>query len=170
MKVKFDTLNRFEVPKMYVCNPGCAFNDGVLTRVVGCLSDMSDEELVMNFNATSELNFRAYRIKRDDPDVNAYTLKLYRALQNRRLIFVENVGFFVITDIVDGNDNGIYYKDVCASSCEVEIENKMLTYIENGTYAFTDLLEQIVATLPAWTIGSIDNNVAERHRTFEDVR
>lgn len=169
MKVKFDALNRFEVPKLYVCNPGCEYKDGVLSRVIGCLSDTTDEELVMNFNATSELNFRAHRIMRDDKDVNAYTLKLYRALQNRRLIFVEDVGFFVITGIEDGYENGVYYKDVRAESCEIEIENKMLTYIEDGTYAFTDLLETIVATLPAWTTGSIDNGVAEKHRTFEDV-
>ncbi len=169
MKVKFDALNRFEVPKMYVCNPGCVYNDGVLSRVVGCLSDTTDEELVMNFNATSELNFRAYKVMRDDPDINAYTLKLYRSLQNRRLIFVEDVGFFVITGIEDGYESGMFYKDVRAESCEIEIESKMLTYIEDGTYAFTDLIEMIVATLPAWTIGFIDSNVAEKYRTFEDV-
>lgn len=169
MKVKFDSLNRFEVPKFYLCNPGCKYDNGRLTNVVGCLSDTTDEELVLNFNTTSELNFRINKVTRSDTDENLYTLKLYKALQNRRLIFVEDVGFFVITNVTDGYANGIHYKDVQAESCEFEIANKALPYIEDGTYQFRDLLEKIVSSLPVWTIGSINEDVANKYRTFEDV-
>ena len=93
MKVRFDSLNRFEVPKFYVCNPGCTYNKGVLSSTLGALSDTSDEELVLNFNTTSELNFRLNKIHRDDIEENKYATKLYRAIQNRRLIFVEDVDY-----------------------------------------------------------------------------
>lgn len=169
MKVKFDSLNRFEVPKMYVCNPGSMYKNGLLTKVVGCLSDTSDEELVLNFNATSELNFRVNRVRRDDPEENMYTHKLYRSIQNRRLIFVEDVGFFVITGVTDGFENGNYFKDVRAESCEIEIAQKILTYIEDGTYLFTELFEKVMATVPMWTIGHVDESVAVKYRTFEDI-
>lgn len=169
MKVKFDALNRFEVPKMYVCNPGCKYSDGTLTKVVGCLSDTTDEELILNFNAPSELNFRMYRTVREDANENSYLIKIYHALKNRRMIFVEGIGFFIISRVQDGYENELYFKDIQAKSCEVEIESKMLTYIEDGTYPFIDLLEKVVSTLPSWTIGAIDDNVSERSRTFENV-
>lgn len=169
MQVKFDSLNRFEVPKFYLCSPGSIYNDGVLTNILGCLSDTTDEELVMNFNATSELNFRAYQIKRDDPEENDYTMKLYRSLQNRRLIFVEDVGYFVIKNVENGYSDGVHYKDIRAASCETEIESKMLTYVEDGTYVFTELMHRIITSIPLWTMGHVDDSVSERYRTFTDV-
>lgn len=169
MKVRFDSLNRFEVPKFYVCNPGCTYNKGVLSSTLGALSDTSDEELVLNFNTTSELNFRLNKIHRDDIEENKYATKLYRAIQNRRLIFVEDVGFFVIRDVTDGYEDGLHYKDVRAESCEYEISQKALPYIEDGTYQFEDLLEKIVSSLPLWKIDSVNLDVAAKWRTFEDV-
>lgn len=169
MIVKFDSLDRFEVPKFYVCNPGSVVKDGTITNVLGCLSDTSDEELVMNFNATSELSFRLNRIIRENSEENAYSAKLYRAIQNRRMIFVEDIGYFVVTSVDDGYDDGVYYKDVRAESCEVELQNKMLPFIEDGTYKFTDLLEMIVSSMPYWLIGSVNGDVALKYRTFTDV-
>lgn len=169
MKVKFDSLNRFEIPKMYVCSPGCIYDGGILTNVVGCLSDTSDEELVLNFNASSELNFRVNRISREDPYENEYALKLYRCLQNRRLIFVEDIGFFIISSVVDGSDGLVRYKDIRAESCETEIAQKIVPYIENGTYLFQDIIEKVLAVIPMWSVGHIDTSVAERYRTFEDI-
>lgn len=169
MRARFDSLNRFEVPKFFVCSPGSQYKSGLLTHVLGCLSDTTDEELVVNFNAMSELNFRVNRIKRADKEENAYINMLYNALQNRRLIFVEDVGYFSITDVVNDYSNGFYYKDVRAQSIEVEIQNKLIPYIEDGTYPFNDLLNEIVRTLPMWTIGYVDGNVANKSRTFQDV-
>ena len=169
MKVRFDSLNRFEVPKFYVCNPGCTYNKGVLSSTLGALSDTSDEELILNFNTTSELNFRLNKIRRDDIEENKYATKLYRAIQNRRLIFVEDVGFFVIRDVTDGYEDGLHYKDVRAESCEYEISQKALPYIEDGTYQFEDLLEKIVSSLPLWKIDNVNLDVAAKWRTFEDV-
>lgn len=169
MIVRFDSLNRFEVPKFWVCNPGCTYDNGILSSTLGALSDTTDEEIIFNFNTTSELNFRLNRITRADPDENAYTQKLYKAIQNRRLIFVEDVGFFVITDVTDCFDEGVYYKDVRAESCEHEISSKGIPYVEDGTYLFTDLLEKMISSIPLWTIGEVNGDVAKKYRTFEDV-
>lgn len=169
MKVRFDSLNRFEVPKFYVCNPGCTYDKGILSGTLGALFDTTDEELILNFNTTSELNFRLNKISREDPEENQYVNKLYRAIQNRRLIFVEDVGFFVIRNVTDGFENGVHYKDVAAESCEYEISQKSLPYIEDGTYQFNELLEKIVSSLPLWKIGDVDLNIAKKYRTFEDV-
>ena len=177
MIVKYSTLRNLEVPKFTLCNPGSIYDNGLLTKVVGILVDHEAEEIVFNFNATSELNLRVKRVNREDEDDNAHAYYLYKSLQNRRLIFVEDIGFFMITSIVDGYDGASHYKDITAQSIDVEIAQKMIPYIEDGTYKFTSdetgtnkgILETIVETLPLWTIGYIDEAVANKWRTFEDI-
>ena len=177
MIVKYSSLNRLEKPKFTLCNPGSICTNGMLSKVVGMLVDTEAEEIVFNFNATSELNLRVNRIIRDDPEENAHTFAIYKAVQNRRLIFVDDIGYFMITNIEDGFDGHSQYKDVTAKSVDAEIGMKMVPFIDNNTYRFsTDetgtnkgMLETIVETLPLWTIEHVDDVVAERWRTFEDI-
>jgi len=177
MIVKFDSLDRFEVPQFTVCSPGSTYSNCMPSRVVGILTNTDSEELVLNFNATSELNFRANRVDSDDAEVNAYLHTVYKSLQNKRMIFVDDIGYFIITSVKDGFDGKSHYKDISAESCEAEIRNKQLsfvkdgkiTFIEDGTYKFSELLNGLVLTLPLWTVGEIDSSVADRYRTFEDV-
>lgn len=169
MIVRFDSLNRFELPKLTLCNPGSTWKDGATSNTIGVLTGTSDEEIVFNFNATSTLSFRANLIEREDQDENAYVHRIYNSLQNRRSIFVEDIGYFVITNIEDTQEREYCYKDITAQSCEIELQNKGLTYIENKTYAFDDIFEKIVSSLPKWRIGSVDSAVSEKHRTFEEI-
>lgn len=177
MIIRYDSLNRMETPLFTLCNPGSVYNNGTLSKVVGMLVDTEAEEIVFNFNATSELNLRVNRIIRDDPEENSHTFAIYKAVQNRRLIFVDDIGYFMITNIEDGFDGHSHYKDVTAKSVDAEIGMKMVPFIDNNTYRFsTDetgtnkgMLETIVETLPLWTIAHVDDVVAERWRTFEDI-
>ena len=177
MLVRYSSLNRLEKPKFTLCSPGSIYTNGLLSNMVGMMVDTSAEEMVFNFNATSELNLRVDRIRRESAEDNAYVYSIYKAIQNRRLIFVDDIGYFMITNVEDGFDGKTHYKDVKAQSIDVEISQKMIPYIENGTYKFTNditgtkqgILEKIVETLPLWTIGHVDEDVAEKHRTFEDV-
>lgn len=177
MIVRYSSLNRLEKPKFTLCSPGSVYTNGLLTNMVGMLVDTEAEEIVFNFNATSELNLRVNRISRESDEDNAYVYRIYKAIQNRRLLFVDDVGYFMITNVEDGFDGSTHYKDVKAESVDIEIAQKMMPYIENGTYKFTSddtgtkkgILETIVETLPLWTIGHVDDSVAEKYRTFEDV-
>ena len=176
MIAKFDSYRKFETPMLYVCNPGCVYRNGLLTNVSGILTDTSDIEIIPTFNATSKLNFRCYKVKRDDAEENAHAMSLYRSLRNRKLIYADGIGFFVITDFVDGYSDKVSYKDITAESCEVELRTKNLPYIENGTYKFytgeagnPGMIEKLMAYAPLWTLGDIDVSVVNRYRTFEDV-
>ena len=169
MQVKFDSLNRFEMPAFYLCNPGCEVQRNVLTNVIGCISGTSDEEIVFNFNTTSDLNMRVNQLRFSDLDEDSYANTVYNSIKNRRLIFIDDIGFFVITDVKDVFDNGVSYKDVEAKSCEYEIGNRILPYIEDGTYLFEDLFEKVVSSIPLWKIGEVNGDVARKYRTFEDV-
>lgn len=177
MIVRYNALNRFERPVLTLCNPGSVYNNGTLSNVVGILTDISDDENVFNFNATSEFNFRISKLRREDDEETAHVFMMYKAVQNRRLIFVENVGYFMITNVEDGFDGHNHFKDVKAQSIDIEIAQKMIPFIDDGTYRFSSdettntkgLLETIVETLPLWTIGEVDSTVAAKYRTFEDV-
>ena len=169
MIVKFDSFARFEIPNFWLCNVGSTYTSGTTTDTIGMLCDTSDEELLLNFNAVSEFNLRVNRVVRGDDTVDALTKEVYDAIENRRMIFVDNVGYFIITSTKDGYSDGQVFKDISAQSCETEIQNKMIPYIEDGTYQFTPLLENLVETIPLWTIGTVDALVAAKYRTFEDV-
>ena len=177
MIVRYNQLNRLETPALTLCSPGSVYHNGELSNVVGVLTDHEAEEIVFNFNATSELNFRINKIEREDPDENAYVQRMYQAVQNRRLVFVEDIGYFMITNIDDGFDGIKHYKDVKAKSIDVELAQKIIPYIEDGTYPFmTDaaskskgVFELIIESLPLWTIGEVDEAVAVKWRTFTDL-
>lgn len=176
MLVKFDSLNRYETPLFHICNPGCEIGEHeVLTNTIGVISDTSDEEIVFNFNAKSELNFRAYKRVMDDAEQDAHFADMFDALEARRLIYLEGIGFFSIDDVSVEYDDYVTYKDVKASSCEAEIENKQIPYFADGTYPFSTqgttqgLLEKMVEALPLWQINHVDNAVSVRYRTFEDI-
>lgn len=169
MIVRFDSLNRFERPMFHLCNPGTKYENGALTGSIGILSDTSDEELELNFNATSVLSMRVYRRHHDDPEQNAHFLKLFSCLQNKRMIYIEDIGFFIITSVEFGYDKDLTFKDIEAESCEVEFQYKKLPYVEDNTYKFDLLLDTVIGSTPMWTVAHIDDSVNARHRTFEDV-
>ena len=136
MIVKYNSLNRLEKPKMTLCSPGSIYSNGIPTNVVGIIIDHEAEEIVFNFNATSELNFRVNKVRRESDEDNEYVYSLYKSIQNRRLIFIDNIGYFMITSVDDGYENGVHYKDVKAQSIDIEIQQKMIPYIADGTYRF----------------------------------
>jgi len=180
MVTRFDSLNRHEPLILTLCNPGSVYSDVnyAPTKAIGILIDTSDEELVLNFNQISELNFRVTRVHREAVDEDTHTYNLYKAIQPRRLIYATGIGYFMAMSVDEGFDeDGAHYKDIRAESIEAEIQNRKVPYIENNTYRFssdaannvTGLLELLVQTLPLWTIGAVDATVSSKFRTFEDI-
>ena len=160
MLVKYNSLNKTDTPILTLCNPGSTYSNGYLSNVVGVLTDCEAEEIVFNFNSPSELNFRINKVEREASIENNSIKQLYNEVKNRRLIFIDGIGYFSITSIEDSFQDGIAYKDVKAQSIEVELQQKQIPYIEDNTYRFlTDgngttigLFNKIVEVLPLWTI------------------
>ena len=174
--VRFNNYRQFEIPQMFVCNPGCKLKNGMLTNVAGALPDASDTELVFNFNAASALSFRVYKQNYEEVEESIFINKLYNSLKNKRLIYLDKIGFFVISEVVSSFDEGLQYKDIKAESCEIELRSKAIPYIEDKTYKFMTnnasdpgMLELLISASPLWQIGHVDLEVANRWRTFEEV-
>lgn len=175
MQARFDSFNRFEMPKFTLCKPGSVYNLGVITNSIGVLRNTSDEELVVNFNELSELNFVLHQTDAEhDPD------DLYAKAKNHQYIFVDDIGYFCISQVEETIDPSGSYKSIKAESAEIELQNKTIPasfysqesdveYEYNATFGFDDLMELLVESLPYWTIGDVDSSLRTLHRTFEDV-
>lgn len=209
MILRYDSYNRVESPMLTLCNPGSTQTNGVASRMVGVLRGYTDEEINLNFNDISTLNFRLNRglstagaedplcVRTSDMIDDYCTLfaseieaqkELYDKTACRRLVFVSDIGFFKIANVSEHTENGMpYYKDVQAESIEVELRDRKVPYIADGTYPMLDMeisnpggvvgdvtvipgmLNMITDHLPLWTIGRVDEVVATRSRTFNDV-
>lgn len=175
MIIKFNSIKQYERPIMTLCNPGSEYADvfGVTTEAglsIGVISNTRDEEVIFNFNSTSELNFRTSKFEYDEEEQSQYINKVYNDIHARRLIYVEAIGYFVITQV-----NEMYsrtekaYKDVSAESIEIELGSRKMPYIEDGTYTLSDLLETIFKGVPKWKLLDLDAIAASKHRTFKDI-
>lgn len=194
MIVKYDIFKNFEIPKMTLCNLGSVKKGNILSNTIGIIIDHSAEEVVLNFNSTSELNFRVNKIVRDNANDDKYAQYIYNSLKNRRLIYLDNIGYFMIDSITSGYSDQIYYKDITAKSIDIELSLKSIPYID-GTYRFRTLeadmtesgeeekgiIDLIADELPLWSIGYIDDEVLVesyqendgsrrvKYRTFKDI-
>jgi len=160
---QFDSFGNFEIPQITLCNP-----DG---RALGILSNLSDRKLNIRFNDLSDLSFT---IRRGTEDCRC---PVYEQVEPFRYLLLEDIGYFIITDVSESEEGGEAYKTVEASSCEYELNHIQLDYYE-GTYGFyssapqekTDsLMTLIMEKLPSWRLdtGSIPSDVAARFRTFD---
>lgn len=163
MLAQFDSFGNFEIPQITLCNP-----DG---RALGILSNLSDRKLNIRFNDLSDLSFT---IRRGTEDCRC---PVYEQVEPFRYLLLEDIGYFIITDVSESEEGGEAYKTVDASSCEYELNHIQLDYYE-GTYGFyssapqekTDsLMTLIMEKLPSWRLdtGSIPSDVAARFRTFD---
>lgn len=163
MLAQFDSFGNFEIPQITLCNP-----DG---RALGILSNLSDRKMNIRFNDLSDLSFT---IRRGTEDCRC---PVYEQVEPFRYLLLEDIGYFVITDVSESEEGGEAYKTVEASSCEYELNHIQLDYYE-GTYGFyssapqekTDsLMTLIMEKLPSWRLdtSSIPSDVAARFRTFD---
>lgn len=163
MLAQFDSFGNFEIPQITLCNP-----DG---RALGILSNLSDRKMNIRFNDLSDLSFT---IRRGTEDCRC---PVYEQVEPFRYLLLEDIGYFVITDVSESEEENDAFKTVEASSCEYELNNIQLDYYE-GTYGFyssapqekTDsLMTLIMEKLPSWRLdtGSIPSDVAARFRTFD---
>lgn len=129
----FNYYRQVESPTMYLCNP-----DG---RFLYAL-EASDRNLSLRFNDLSELSFT---VNSAHIDKVAYGL-----VERRRLIFVDNIGWFQIGSVTEDTTGDVSTKNVTAYSaqivlqeCNLITEDRVYTLIntndlEDGQYDYND--------------------------------
>lgn len=171
MFTTFDKFDVFETPALILCNPGSKFSEDDITQAIGELVNVSDIELEQNFNSTSSVNFRLYDIP-DEEDDKLH--QLFEKSEERRYLFLPGIGFYVIREAPRTSNLGVVYKDISATSCDIEFSNKLIPYIE-GTYPLTTIddkvgiLNIILANIPQWSLGEVDEDLSGVYRTFTNL-
>lgn len=155
----FDKYNLYEIPGFFLCQPS--------GEELFSLGGIFDRRFKPRYNSLSELSFTApYQI--DGVQTDYYSSLLYK-----KLVLLEDIGYFMITNVSETNDGKTRQKEVTCQSLEVELCAKRLTAY-SGTKQFYDfispsatLIGEMMTYIPDWTVGTIDSELTTLYRTFD---
>lgn len=179
MILSFDKFERYEMPQVTLCNPNSRATevDGkiTITDTVGVLSNPKGMSLKLNFNAPHELSFDYYRHKSTDPIKQSFYDNIYEAIQTDRYVYLTDIGYFIISNVSDSDEDNIDKKSISLKSCE---ENELavaegLNLKEGTYYLHTDnndgLLDLFLPKTAGWTMGYIDPSLLTKPYYVEDT-
>ena len=159
----FDVYNQVEIPVFTLCNP----DETVLYN----LGTIFDRNLELRYNTLSTLTFTA------PSHVDGVATDYYDSLEYRRLVFVEGVANFMITDVKIDNNGGVEQKKITCQSMEVILSYKKLSLF-SGTYTFnsvlsgsgvttTNLMTELMSYIPGWSLVYVDPTLTNVTRSFD---
>ena len=171
MQIQFDKLNRAKEPQLMICNPN---NDQLapIVRYEGLNTKPTAYDV-------SELSINVYKYIKDKTHItenDSFVIaECYKYIDVHRQIWVEDLGYFIITKAEETDDGIDPYFSITGTSCEIEINNKSLS-LTSGTYQFYDeikpldtVMGKILSKIPAWKLGSLPTNIKTTYRTFDDI-
>ena len=131
MEFTYDYYQKLNKPVFYLCNP-----DETLISAIHIRND----SFALRFNDLSELSFEVPSHYLDSSgETNKY--KYYDLIQTKRLINVDNIGIFVISNVAEtdtGTDNA--FKTVSCTSYQSKFSD-MGFYLEERVYCFYNPLD-----------------------------
>ncbi len=107
MRNGFDYYKNIEKPNMYLCNPD--------RTPIGCVH-AENRHLVLRFNDLSELTFTVHKIEG--------TESIYERIETKRLLFIEKIGWFQITDVSSTISGASETKEVTAESHQTQLKTR----------------------------------------------
>lgn len=159
MNILFDQLNQYEYPNVILCNPD-------KTQLYAVDNVIHDFKLTLKYNASSEVTFKI------EQSINGTAIPAYDFLVSKRLIFVDGIGYFSISEPLEDTNGFVPVKTVTGISSEIEMSYKKLIGF-SGTYKLYDpvtpsgtLLQTLVDQyIPTWGIGTVDPTVGQLYRS-----
>ncbi|MDD4157194.1 MAG: hypothetical protein PHY08_11535 [Candidatus Cloacimonetes bacterium] len=157
----FDYFGKADDVSLILCNPS-----GEQLVILGTVYD---RKATYRFNALSDLEFTAPYM------INGVVTPYYSLIQPKRLVLVDGIMCFLITEVTECGDGIKKYKEVSCKSLEATMNYKKVTSFE-GTYKFYDslgtsaspgLLNKVLEYIPEWTIDEVDTDLSLLYRTFE---
>lgn len=120
MITKFNYYRQVESPAMYLCNPDGRFL---------CALEASERKLSLRFNDLSEITFT---VNSAHIDKVAYGL-----VERRRLIYIEDIGWFQIADVQEETQGDVSTKSVSAYSHQIQLQESGFV-TEDRVYTFVN--------------------------------
>jgi hypothetical protein len=157
----FDYFGFPEIPYMILCTPSLEE-----TCSIGLAYDT---KLTLRYNAISDFTFTFPK----SIDGGQTTLEQYELIKNKKIILIENHGYFIIDDVSEEMEGFSPIKNVSCKSIEYELVSKRISAY-GGTvklYSLTSpidtLLYVFLQDVPNWTVGDIDADLLIKSRTFD---
>lgn len=133
---------------------------------IGFLNGGYEKEVKLRFNSMSELTMVI------PYNMDGVLFPYYDRVLSKKLIKIDNVGYFLITQVEETDDGIVKQKELTAYSLEVELNFKKINLFD-GTYKFYDpnnaentLMGKLFGNTQ-WNIGQIDADLYNTYRTFE---
>lgn len=167
MNLAFNYFGQNDTPELILCNPD--------DTEIGVIVSVEEFSPTVCFSDISEISYKIY--KTDD---ETYNHLIYDKHVERRQVKVVGTGYFIIKSSPEFEDEKGKYKAVQAQSCEAELNNIEMPYID-GTYCLYSaenfgkktndeiaqqedeylnencILYEIMSVIPSWTLsGQID--------------
>lgn len=153
---EFNPYGFNNAPDFILCNPN--------KEELFYLGQISERKYSPRFNAPSEISFRA------DQYIDGVEVDYYDLLTYKRLIYLKDISYFMITSVIEHGDGIEKYKEINGQSLEVEFAQRKLSLFkpinEEGipqplklwsTIATEpNLIGEILNYMPGWTVGTVD--------------
>jgi hypothetical protein len=165
MGVKFDYYKNLEAPTIALCNP----DETVLAFITA-----QDRKITYKFNDISEFTC-TIPSKIVTWDGENITPSYYNDIESKRLLFIENVGYFQIVDVEEIDEGNIKKKEVKAYSYQYIFTFKKFT-LDKGTYNLYNNLnpsdpKTLIGCLSTqvgdWTFSYVNSDLWDKYRTFD---
>lgn len=157
----YDHFGQPEYPYMILCTPN-------KTQLFS-LGLSYDIKMTLRYNAIGELEFTFPKTIDDGENV----FEAYEYVKNKKLVLVENYGYFVIEDVQEEMNGSQPVKKVTCKSGEFELVSKRISAYGGTVKLYDDfnpedtLLGDILVNAPNWSVGSIDAVLLTKYRTFD---
>ena|GEM_PF-2213336 len=125
MNLTFDYFRNLKKPDIVLCNPD--------KRQIA-LMETRNTSLAFRFNDLSELTFDI-PLYGTNAKGNNVKYQYYPRVEPQRLILLEGIGYFKITQVTEAEDGLDVYKSVTARSLQVRL-NDFGFFVENRLYSF----------------------------------
>lgn len=165
----FDKYYRHEIPDFILCNPD--------NSQIGVLN-VGNTSCSLRYNDVSDLSFTVYKKGVNGIGEQA-NLDIYDKANVYRQVHIEDLGYFIITEVSEETDGVEIFKTVNAKSAQYELSYKTIDYL-NGTYKLYDatgnfdedgnpttIMGYIMYLAPGWQMGEIDSSLNSLYRTFD---
>lgn len=161
-------LHNLEAPTILIANKD--------KRIIGAIGIYEDLKITFNLNAFQTASFKIYR------EINKKVQPYFDTCEEGMLILIMGVGWFEIH--VETNFESDITKTISATSLECKLCDKKLVNFQVNSDDFEDdeyvvttfynptepkksLLHRILNVSANWTVGHVDDSLANKQRTFD---
>jgi hypothetical protein len=157
---QFDKFGYVEIPNMTLTNPN--------KEELFSLGLAYNTKLSLKFNALSTFEFEFPQ----SIDGGEAIIEAYSYLKNKRLVLIENHGYFQIINVKEDIDGAIPTKKVECVSLESELIQKRVTTYSGTRQLYNiitpenTILQDMIELAPNWSVGTVSGELLTKYRTF----